>query len=169
MRRNARGKLPVLVYFHGGGYVFGTFALPSFHACCLRLRRRAPGCRPASPPTTASRPSTASQRPSTTRRPRAMSWVRARAVAGGDPWLAESADFGRVFVAGDSAGGNIVHHVAVRLLSGDLAGARRRARHVLPAGRLARPPARWPASSSCSCTASRRRQCQLQVSMGAPK
>jgi hypothetical protein len=26
MRRNARGKLPVLVYFHGGGYVFGTFA-----------------------------------------------------------------------------------------------------------------------------------------------
>src|SRR5438128_1744822 len=38
-----------------------------------------------------------------------------------NPWLVESADFGRVFVSGDSAGGNIVHHVAVRLGSGQLA------------------------------------------------
>lgn len=36
------GKLPVLVYFHGGGYVLGTFALPSFHACCLRLAGELP-------------------------------------------------------------------------------------------------------------------------------
>jgi acetyl esterase/lipase len=29
-----------------------------------------------------------------------------------DPWLAGAADFARVFVTGDSAGGNIAHHVA---------------------------------------------------------
>ncbi|EER90762.1 hypothetical protein BDA96_01G064800 [Sorghum bicolor] len=109
-------KLPVLVYFHGGGYVLGTFALPNFHACCLRLAaelpavvlsadyRLAPEHRlPAALDDAAS----------------VMDWVRAQAVdaAGGDPWLAESADLRRVFVTGDSAGGNIVHHVAVRLAS----------------------------------------------------
>lgn len=37
-----------------------------------------------------------------------------------DPWLAASADFDRVFVCGDSTGGNISHHVAVRHGSGRL-------------------------------------------------
>ncbi|XP_066323782.1 carboxylesterase 15-like [Miscanthus floridulus] len=44
-----------------------------------------------------------------------LSWLRAQYKA--DPWLADS----RVFVCGDSAGGNIVHHVAVRYGSGQLA------------------------------------------------
>nr|CAD1841625.1 unnamed protein product [Ananas comosus var. bracteatus] len=37
----------------------------------------------------------------------ALSWLRsqAEAGAGADPWIAESVDFGRVFVSGDSAGG----------------------------------------------------------------
>ena len=54
-----------------------------------------------------------------------LSWLRDQAAAGTDAWLAECADFGRVFVCGDSAGGNMVHHVAARLGSGALArGAR---------------------------------------------
>ncbi|KAG2631768.1 hypothetical protein PVAP13_2NG047400 [Panicum virgatum] len=50
-----------------------------------------------------------------------FSWLRAQAAATTDLWLAESADFGRVFVSGDSAGGNIAHHAIVRIGSGALA------------------------------------------------
>ncbi|OAY73280.1 putative carboxylesterase 15 [Ananas comosus] len=46
----------------------------------------------------------------------ALLWLKSQAEAGAraDPWLAESADFSVVFVSGDSAGGNIAHHMAVR-------------------------------------------------------
>ncbi|XP_034574643.1 strigolactones hydrolase CXE15 [Setaria viridis] len=116
---DACGKLPVLVYFHGGGYVLGTFALPNFHACCLRLA----GELPAVVLSADYRLAPEHRLPAALDDAAAvMSWVRLQAAAGGDPWLAESADFGRVFVAGDSAGGNIVHHVAVRLGSGELPG-----------------------------------------------
>ncbi|CAN6181322.1 unnamed protein product [Urochloa humidicola] len=102
-------RIPVVAYFHGGGFCIGSGRWPGTHACCLRLAaelpavvlsfdyRLAPEHRiPAAQEDGA----------------KAMSWIRA--AAAGDPWLAgAAADFGRVFVAGDSAGGNIVHHIAV--------------------------------------------------------
>lgn len=108
-------RLPVLVCFHGGGYCLGTFEKPSFHCCCQRLAselravvlsadyRLAPEHRlPAAVDDAAG----------------FLHWLRERAVDGdgdGDGWwLAEAADFGRVFVTGDSAGGTIAHHLAVR-------------------------------------------------------
>ncbi|XP_044949106.1 probable carboxylesterase 15 [Hordeum vulgare subsp. vulgare] len=114
-------KLPVVVYFHGGGYTIGSFDMPNFHACCVRLAgelpavvvsadyRLAPEHRfPAGLDDAAN----------------VVSWVRAQAAAvaaaedSADPWLSETANFGQVFVAGDSAGGGVVHHTAVRLASG---------------------------------------------------
>ncbi|XP_020091520.1 probable carboxylesterase 15 [Ananas comosus] len=106
-------KLPLLFYFHGGGFCIGSRTWPNFHAWCLRLAaelnvfvisadyRLAPEHRlPAAVDDGAT----------------ALSWLRsqAEAGAGADPWIAESVDFGRVFVSGDSAGGNITHHMAVR-------------------------------------------------------
>lgn len=48
----------------------------------------------------------------------AVRWVAAQALgergAEAEPWLRDHADFDRVFLAGDSAGGNIAHHVATR-------------------------------------------------------
>jgi len=38
----AEKKLPVLVYFHGGGFIVGSFASPEFHAVCLRLAASLP-------------------------------------------------------------------------------------------------------------------------------
>jgi acetyl esterase/lipase len=35
-------KLPVLVYFHGGGFCIGSFAVPNFHAGALRLSAELP-------------------------------------------------------------------------------------------------------------------------------
>lgn len=100
-------RIPVVAYFHGGGFCIGSGRWPSFHAWCLRLAaelpavvlsfdyRLAPEHRlPAAHEDGAA----------------ALSWLRSAAAA--DPWLADAADFSRVFVAGDSAGGNIAHHVA---------------------------------------------------------
>lgn len=39
-----------------------------------------------------------------------------------EAWLSEYADFGHVFLAGDSAGGNIVHNMAVQASFEDLNG-----------------------------------------------
>lgn len=50
---------------------------------------------------------------------RAVKWLKDQAVAEQpDRWLSDVADFGRVFISGDSAGGNIAHNLAVELGSG---------------------------------------------------
>ncbi|KAG1347966.1 putative carboxylesterase 15 [Cocos nucifera] len=105
-------KLPVFYYFHGGGFCIGSCTWSNFHNCCLRLAaelraiivapdyRLAPEhCLPAALDDGAA----------------AVEWLRHHAASPDqDPWLAEAADFGRVFISGESAGGNIVHHLAVR-------------------------------------------------------
>ncbi|KAE8774530.1 hypothetical protein D1007_53054 [Hordeum vulgare] len=113
-------KLPVLVYFHGGGYCLGSIAQPNFHSLCLRAAaeipavvlsvqyRLAPEHRlPAAIDDGAS----------------FLSWLRGQAGlgAGADPWLVESADFAQIFLSGHSAGANLAHHVTVRVASGQIA------------------------------------------------
>jgi acetyl esterase/lipase len=107
-------KLPIIVYIHGGGFCFGSCRWPNSHNCCVRLAsglgavvispdyRLAPEHRlPAAMDDAVS----------------AVRWLQRQALSqsGGDAWLSGGAvDFGRVFVAGDSSGGNIAHHLAVR-------------------------------------------------------
>ncbi|KAG2595576.1 probable carboxylesterase 15 [Panicum virgatum] len=113
-------KLPVLVYFHGGGYCLREYDQPMFHSCCQRLAaelpavvlsaqyRRAPEHRlPAAVEDSAA----------------FLSWLRAQGAPGAaaaEPWLAESADFARTFGTGVSAGANLAHHAVVRVASGQL-------------------------------------------------
>nr|CAB3451983.1 unnamed protein product [Digitaria exilis] len=117
-------KLPVLVYFHGGGFCIGSFANPGFHAATLRLAGELPAVVLAADYRLAPEH----------RLPAALhdaetlfSWLRSQATlvgaGAGDPWLAAAADFANVFVSGDSAGANIAHHLAVRVGSGSLAAA----------------------------------------------
>ena len=111
-------KLPVIVYFHGGGFVINSYASTEFHAACLRLA----GELPAVVLSVDYRLAPEHRLPAAHDDAETLfSWLRAKAAATTDPWLAESADFGRVFVSGDSAGGNIAHHAIVRIGSGALA------------------------------------------------
>lgn len=124
-------KLPVLYYFHAGGFCFGKRFYPNAHNSCLSLcsglhalvispdYRLAPEHRlPAAIEDGSS----------------ALKWMRDQAVimmssstpsslieSSCERWLTgDAVDFGRVFVFGDSSGGNIVHHLAVRLGTGSL-------------------------------------------------
>jgi len=108
----------VLVYFHGGGFCIASFELVNFHAGALRLAAELPALVLSADYRLAPEhrlPAAFDDADSV------LAWLRAQASAAAEPWLAESADFGRVFVGGDSAGGTISHHVAARHGAGSLA------------------------------------------------
>ncbi|CAN6213174.1 unnamed protein product [Urochloa humidicola] len=107
---NDDARIPVVAYFHGGGFCIGSSRWPGTHACCLRVAAELPAVvlsfdyrlAPEHRIPAAQEDGVA-----------VMSLLRATAAA--DPWLAGvAADFGRVFVAGDSAGGNIAHHIIAK-------------------------------------------------------
>jgi acetyl esterase/lipase len=99
-------QLPVVVYFHGGGFVFHSVATAQFDALCRRLASSIPAV-----------VASVDYRLAPEHRfpaayddgEAALRW--ALAGAGGALPCPPAA----VFVAGDSAGGNIAHHVAARL------------------------------------------------------
>ncbi|XP_028119475.1 probable carboxylesterase 15 [Camellia sinensis] len=109
-------NLPIIIFIHGGGFCVGSRTWPNCHNCCLRLAsslqalvvapdyRLAPEHRlPAAIDDTLT----------------AVDWIREQAVSENpDTWFGSGVDFGRVFVLGDSSGGNIAHHLAVRLGKG---------------------------------------------------
>lgn len=105
-------KLPIFFYFHGGGFCIGSRTWPNCQNYCFRLASElsaiviAPDYRLAPEH----------------RLPAAIDdsvacllWLQSQAAGSNtDQWLSESADFTQVVVSGDSAGGNIAHHLAVR-------------------------------------------------------
>ncbi|KAL5559806.1 hypothetical protein UlMin_036017 [Ulmus minor] len=104
------GPLPVLVYFHGGGFCIGSTTWLGYHHFLGDL-------------------SVASQSivvsvdyrlAPENRLPTAyddcfssLEWIVSQVQS--EPWL-EKADLSRVFLSGDSAGGNITHNVALRAI-----------------------------------------------------
>ncbi|KAF8112464.1 hypothetical protein N665_0064s0091 [Sinapis alba] len=105
-------KLPLLIYFHGGAFIMETAFSPAYNAFltstvsaadCIALSvdyRRAPE-HPIPIPYEDSWD--------------AVKWVFTH-IAGSGPedWVNDHADFRRVFIAGDSAGANIAHHMGIR-------------------------------------------------------
>ncbi|MCO5595566.1 hypothetical protein L7F22_049611 [Adiantum nelumboides] len=112
-------KLSIILYFHGGGFMFGSPAWSIFHSfgselakrsssiCILASYRLAPEHRlPAAIEDAFS----------------AFQWLHSQAILQGegkhelmDPWLVR-ADFSRCFIAGGSAGGTLAHHVTMRAM-----------------------------------------------------
>ncbi|CAK8564927.1 unnamed protein product [Lathyrus sativus] len=111
-------KLPILVHFHGGGFcisepdwfmyykVYTQFVKSTRSICVSPFLRRAPEHR---------LPAAIDDGLTTLR------WLQS--VAKGDTrdeWLEKHGDFDRVFLIGDSSGGNLVHEVSARAGSTDL-------------------------------------------------
>ncbi|XP_065867152.1 carboxylesterase 15 [Euphorbia lathyris] len=106
-------KLPILYYIHGGGFCIGSRTWPNCQNYCFKLALEleaviiAPDYRLAPE----------------NRLPAAiedgfmaMKWLQDQAISDDpDSWLNDAADFDKVFISGDSAGGNIAHHLALRL------------------------------------------------------
>ncbi|KAI6677907.1 hypothetical protein NL676_038703 [Syzygium grande] len=106
-------KLPVLVYFHGGGFIIETARSPTYHDYLNALvaeaniiavsvdYRRAP-----------EHPLPVAYDDSWT----TLKWVASHSTGNGpEEWLNSHANLKKVFLAGDSAGANIVHNMGIRL------------------------------------------------------
>ncbi|KAF8668696.1 hypothetical protein HU200_051880 [Digitaria exilis] len=107
-------QLPVVVYFHGGGFVFHSAASAQYDELCRRLATAIPAVVASvdyrlAPEHRLPAPYDDGEA--------ALRWV----LAGAGGVLPCRHRPAAVFVAGDSAGGNVAHHVAARL-PGDVAG-----------------------------------------------
>ncbi|CAL5432477.1 unnamed protein product [Camellia sinensis] len=108
-------KLPIFFYVHGGGFCVGSRTWPNRQNYCFRLALDlqaliiSPDYRLAPE----NRLPTAIEDGYM-----AVKWLSLQAQAKSDPWLSDVADFSRVFISGDSSGGNIAHNLAVRLGAG---------------------------------------------------
>jgi acetyl esterase/lipase len=101
-------RLPIVLYFHGGGLVVGSAADAPEHAFVNRLAARAGALAvsveyrlaPEHPVPACYDDAWA-----------ALRWVVASAA---DPWVRDHGDVARVFVLGFSAGGNLAHNLTLR-------------------------------------------------------
>ncbi|KAJ4716343.1 2-hydroxyisoflavanone dehydratase-like [Melia azedarach] len=115
-------KIRLLLYVHGGGFSMQSAFAPYYHNFCSRVSAQANaivvsveyGLFP-------DRPIPACYDDSWV----ALKWAASHVSRNGpDPWLNDHADFGKVFIGGDSAGGNISHTLAFRVGSTGLPGVK---------------------------------------------
>ncbi|XP_048558259.1 probable carboxylesterase 13 [Triticum urartu] len=112
--RSGRGdRLPLVVFYHGGGFVTESAFSPTYQRYLNALASKAGALvvsvdyhlSPEHPLPAAYDDAWA-----------ALRWVlrSARSGSGAEPWLSRRADLTRLLLAGDSAGGNIAHNMAMR-------------------------------------------------------
>ncbi|XP_060168286.1 2-hydroxyisoflavanone dehydratase-like [Lycium barbarum] len=113
-------KIPLFVYFHGGGFVIESASSPTYHKHLSMVAAEAKvvivsvnyRLAPEYPLPIAYEDSWV-----------AINWVASHGKGdGNEPWLNDHPDFNRVYFGGDSAGANIAHNIAIRVGSEKLDG-----------------------------------------------
>ncbi|XP_058079704.1 probable carboxylesterase 17 [Magnolia sinica] len=109
-----QANLPLLIYFHGGGFCIGSAAWRCYHEFLALLASRA-GCLIMSVDyrlAPENRLPAAYDDGLT-----AVKWVRQQALNGSEEqsWWWSRCNFSKVYLGGDSAGACVAHHVATRL------------------------------------------------------
>lgn len=115
------GKLPLLVYFHGGGFCVGSASWSCYHYFLTNLASKA-GCLIIS---LNYRLAPENRLPAAyDDGAKTVTWVKKHAQNGSNEqnWWSSRSNFSSMFLAGDSAGANIAHHVAARIGSNGLKG-----------------------------------------------
>ncbi|KAL8463182.1 hypothetical protein ACS0TY_033990 [Phlomoides rotata] len=109
---NAAAKLPLLVYFHGGGFCVGAASWSCYHEFLAKLASKT-HCAVASVNyrLAPENPLPAAYDDGV----KALVWIKQQESVGSNEWWASKCNFSRIFLAGDSAGGNIAYNVAVRV------------------------------------------------------
>ncbi|KAJ1289987.1 hypothetical protein BS78_02G207200 [Paspalum vaginatum] len=108
---SSSSRLPVLVFFHGGAFVIESAFTPLYHAYLNAVAAKAGlvavsveyRLAPEHRLPTAYEDSW-----------QALNWVARNAASGPEPWLRDRGNLSRLFLAGDSAGANIAHNMAMR-------------------------------------------------------
>ncbi|KAJ8619135.1 hypothetical protein MRB53_015321 [Persea americana] len=105
-------KLPILIYYHGGGFCFGTPFCGLYDRYVHSLVSKAIVIvisvdyrRPPKDPLPAAYEDSWT----------VLQWVASQSSSGTETWLSNHGDFDNITIAGDSAGGNIVHNMAMRI------------------------------------------------------
>ncbi|KAG8381415.1 hypothetical protein BUALT_Bualt06G0119700 [Buddleja alternifolia] len=106
-------KQPLIVYFHGGGFILGSVATTMFHIFCNELAEEIPAVIVSVEYRLAPKHRLPAAYDDCME---ALRWVS----TAGEEWLTKYADFSKCFLMGTSAGGNIAYHVGLRaVMSGD--------------------------------------------------
>lgn len=106
-------KLPLLVYFHGGAFFTGSPFSPTYHNYLNSVAAKANAVAVSvSYRLAPEHPLPAAYEDSWL----ALKWILSHCKGGNgsEAWLRNEVDFERVYLGGDSAGGNIAHNVAIR-------------------------------------------------------
>ncbi|XP_073315966.1 probable carboxylesterase 6 [Primulina huaijiensis] len=105
-------KLPLLVYFHGGGFCVGSASWSCYHEFLAKLSSKT-GCvivsvnhrlAPEYPLPAAYEDGV-----------KALIWLRQQSLLGKNEWWTNNCNISKIFLAGDSAGANIAFNVSIRL------------------------------------------------------
>ncbi|RCV12008.1 hypothetical protein SETIT_2G233200v2 [Setaria italica] len=94
-------KLPILVYFHGGGLVLHWAASPMYHRYLNSVASKAAVL------------AVSINYRLAPEHPLPAAYDDSWAALSADPWLSDHGDTGHVFLAGDSGGANIVHNIVI--------------------------------------------------------